>query len=139
VFARAGHPLAGRRLELTEIVDQPWALPPSSQRWRQQFDEYFFAHGLSPPKPAIVSNSATYLKALMLSGDYLSFLPAQLVAGGGELLLLDVPLPAFTPDISLTYKERTLLNPACSEVADVLREVASTLRADAPATLTKAA
>jgi DNA-binding transcriptional LysR family regulator len=125
VFARRGHPLVGRPVELTELLDHPWALPPSSQRWRQQLDEFFFAQGLSPPKPAVVSNSASYLKSLMLKGDYLSFLPGQVAAASEALLPLELQLPRLTAEVSLTYKERTLLNTACLQVAETLREVAA--------------
>ncbi|MBA3895566.1 MAG: LysR family transcriptional regulator [Sphingomonadaceae bacterium] len=139
VFARAAHPLAGRAIEVTELLDHPWALPPSSQRWRQKFDEFFFAQGLSAPKPAVVSNSAMYLKALMQKGDYLSFLPAQLAAEADLLVPIDVFPSEITIDISLTYKNRTLSNPACLEVAEILRDVAIEVTSPREPALTRAA
>jgi DNA-binding transcriptional LysR family regulator len=139
VFVRAGHPLCGRNVELADLLEHPWALPPSSQRWRQQLDEFFFAQGLSPPKPAVVSNSATYLMSLIRQGDYVSFLPAQLARSSDPLAAIDVLLSPLTADISLTYKQRTLLNTACMEVAEVIREVATAAPARDEAELTAAA
>jgi len=125
VVAREGHPLAGRRVALTDLLAQPWALPPATQRWRQALDELFFAQGLSPPKPVVTSNSAGYLVALMRRSDFLSFLPRQLVGADGCLTPIEVDgLDRFEPDISITYKERTLADPAKMEVVQVLRAVA---------------
>lgn len=139
VYVRAGHPLLEGRVEMAELLDHPWALPPSSQRWRQQLQECFYAQGLSPPKPAVVTNSATYLKALVREQDYLSFLPGLLVAGE-NVGALDVGLPEFKADIGLSYKERSLLNPGCRELAELLRETGAELSARPdPASLTEAA
>jgi DNA-binding transcriptional LysR family regulator len=122
VVVREDHPLAGRPVEISDLLEYPWALPPSSQRWRQQLEEQFLTRGLNAPTPRAVSNSASYIKALLLQGEYLSFLPGLLVRGSG-LAALDVELPAFSADITLTYKERSLRETTVRAVADILREV----------------
>jgi DNA-binding transcriptional LysR family regulator len=125
VVAREGHPLAGGVATLTDLLTHPWALPPATQRWRQTLDELFYAQGLSPPRPIVTSNSAAYLAALMRKSDCLSFLPRQTVVGEAGLTTIEVEdLPAFEPDISMTYRERSLNNPAKMEVIQVLRAVA---------------
>ena len=127
VWAAKDHPLAGRAVDLFELINFPWALPPSNQRWRQQLEEQFFSRGLSPPKPAVVSNSSTFLRGLLRGGEYLSFLPRQLVGQDEALVALDVELTQFEPEISVTYKERSLNEPAVLEVIQVLRGVAGEL------------
>jgi DNA-binding transcriptional LysR family regulator len=124
-----GFLLAGRPVDLFELVNHPWALPPSNQRWRQQLEEQFFGRGLSPPKPTVVSNSSTFLRGLLRGGDYLSFLPRQLIGEDESLVALDVELTPFEPEISVTYKERSLNEPTVLEVIQVLRGVASELTA----------
>lgn len=125
IVACADHPLAGRSVSLTDLLRYPWALPPATQRWRQTLDELFYAQGLAPPKPTVTSNSATYLIALMRRSDCLSFLPRQTVVNEGGLTTIRVAdLPAFEPDVSMTYRERSLNNPAKMEVIQVLRAVA---------------
>jgi DNA-binding transcriptional LysR family regulator len=125
VFAGAGHPLDGRRVELNELIDQRWVLPPASQRWRQQFEELFYAQGLSPPKPMVTSNSAGYLKELIVRGGYLSFLPRALVQHSPGIVALNVDMPRLRPAISITYRERSLHDTAVAEFVEVLRTLGS--------------
>jgi DNA-binding transcriptional LysR family regulator len=80
---------------------------------------------LSPPHPAVISNSATYLKALLSTGNYLSFLPRLLVGDSTDLLPLEVDMPSFSADVTMSYRERSLLNPACVEVAETFRIVSA--------------
>lgn len=125
VFAAADHPLVGRAVELHELINYPWALPPSNQRWRQQLEEQFFARGISPPKPAVVSNSSTFLRALLKDSEFLSFLPRQLIGENEGLVALQVELNPFESETSVTFKERSLNEPAVLEVVHLLRSVAS--------------
>lgn len=123
VFVRAGHPLTALGPQpLGALLVWPWALPPATQKWRQQFDALFIEQGLSPPRPTVTSNSASYLKALMRLGDHLSYLPAQLVGAGSDgLVALPVDAPRLTPEISMTFRERALLRAPVAELVQVLR------------------
>jgi DNA-binding transcriptional LysR family regulator len=125
VIAREGHPLAGRTVKRQELLDFPWALPPASQKWRQSLDELFLERGLEPPKPQVVSNSSGFLQSLIRSSDYLSFLPRQLLdlETSGGLVTLDVEMERLDPEISMSFRERSLLNASISEVVQVLRSI----------------
>ena len=129
VFVRAGHPLATLGVQpLTALLGYPWALPPATQKWRQHFDALFIEQGLSPPRPAVTSNSASYLKALMRLGDHLSYLPAQLVVPEIDgLIALAVDAPRLTPEISMTFRERALLRMPVAELVQVLRAAGAEL------------
>lgn len=127
VFASVDHPLAGRRVELRELTEHPWALPPASQRWRQQFEEQFFDAGLSPPKPKVVSNSGSYLRELIIRAGFLSFLPRELVQRSDEIVALDVQMPKLRPTISITYRERSLQDPTLVAFLEVLRSLGSAI------------
>lgn len=128
VFAHKDHPLVGQRVGRAQLVEHSWVQPPASQRWRQLFDEQFFESGLPAPKPAVVTNSATYLKALLREQGYLSFVPGLLVPEDC-FCPIETDLPQFPVEVSLTYKNRTMLNAACQEVAQALREAAAELGA----------
>lgn len=127
VVARNGHPLAGREVLRNELLTYPWALPPASQKWRQSLDELFLERGLEPPKPQVVSNSASYLQALIRSSDYLSFLPRQLldVEADDGLITLDVQMERLEPEISMSFRERALLDASISEVVQVMRSIST--------------
>lgn len=124
VFARRQHPLAeaGEPLSLELLSSQAWALPPATQKWRQHFDGLFVERGLAPPKPAVTSTSASFLKGLLREADYLSFLPRLLVEADDQIL---VPLPVAAdwpqPDISMSFRERALLKAPVAELVQVLR------------------
>jgi DNA-binding transcriptional LysR family regulator len=125
VVARSGHPLAGRPVRRQELLAFPWALPPSTQKWRQSLDDLFIERGLEPPRPQVVSNSAGFLQALIRSSDYLSFLPRQLLdlEGDSGLTSLDVDMERLEPEISMTFRERALMNAPVAEVVQVLRSI----------------
>jgi DNA-binding transcriptional LysR family regulator len=125
VLAGSGHPLAGRRVELPDLLAHPWALPPATQKWRQALDELFIAAGLSPPRPGVVSNSAGFLLALLRAGQHLSFLPRQVMPldPAFGIVAIDVAMARMEPEISLTFRERALLNAAVSEVVQSFRAV----------------
>ena len=134
VFARAGHPLAGLAapVPLETLVGHQWALPPATQKWRQHFDALFVERGLSPPAPAVTSTSASYLKALMLRGDYLSFLPRQLIARDTDgLVALAIDAVHLQPEISMSFRERALLKAPVAELVQVLRAAGQELAGDA--------
>jgi len=125
VLARAGHPLGGKPVQRNELLNFPWALPPASQKWRQSLDELFLERGLEPPKPQVVSNSAAYLEAVIRSSDHLSFLPRQLIDFEAEdgLIVLDVEMERLEPEISMSFRERALLDASVSEVVQVMRSI----------------
>jgi len=134
VFARADHPLAGSPdvITLDQLLGYQWALPPASQKWRQLFDALFIECGLSPPSPSVTSTSATYLKSLLRRGDYLSFLPSQLVVrDSDELVALPIDAPTLKPDISMSFRERALLKAPVAELVQVLRAAGQELAAEA--------
>ena len=126
VFARAGHPLDGRRVALADLAAFPWALPPATQRWRQQLDAIFAGAGLEPVRPAVSSNSASYLQAVLTRGDHLSFLPARLAADA-RLAALDVEMAALPADVTMTFRERALLSAPVGALVQVLRALGKEL------------
>ena len=127
VVAGLTHPLAGKdRVELGDLLEYPWSLPPESQRWRQLLEETFLAQGLSPPVPAMVSNSAMFIRTVVAQGDYLSYLPLQSLPGDVRTKdLKALPCEALTRkiDVSVTYRERAVLSPAAQVTLSSLREV----------------
>jgi len=126
VFARKEHPLSGKKaIRCEELLNYPWALPPASQKWRQSLDELFIAQGLTPPQAQVVSNSSSYLEALIRSSDFLSFLPRQLLnlEADEDLTTLDVEMERLEPEISMSFRERALLDASICEVAQVLRSI----------------
>jgi DNA-binding transcriptional LysR family regulator len=60
VVAGLTHPLAGKdRVELGDLLEYPWSLPPESQRWRQLLEETFLAQGHGRRAGGLFELSAT--------------------------------------------------------------------------------
>jgi DNA-binding transcriptional LysR family regulator len=130
VLAAPRHPLARKReVELSELLDFPWILPPPTQRWRQILEETFLAKGLSPPVPSITSNSASFIRTVLLDGASLSFLPLQSqpsrIARNAALVALPVEGLSRDVEVTISTRERAVLAPAAQAFVAVLREVAS--------------
>lgn len=127
VVAGPGHPLTGKtQVELGDMLEFPWALPPESQRWRQILEETFLAQGLSPPSPAVVSNSAMFIRTALLNSHYLSYLPLEsLPTQVRNVQLIALPCDALTRriEVTVTYRERTVLSPSAHAILSTLRDV----------------
>jgi DNA-binding transcriptional LysR family regulator len=125
VLCSASHKLAGRPVTLADLLDYPWVLPPESQRWRQRMNEVFLARSLAAPQPSVVSNSASFITALLMHGQYLSFLPTLVAKGrGANLITLECDL-VLESEVTFTTRARIRKSPAVQAVISVLREVAA--------------
>ena len=133
VVAGPRHPLARKtKVELSELIEYPWVLPPESQRWRQILEETFFARGLSPPIPSITSNSASFIRTVLLDNFSLSYLPLQsLPVRQRTSTLVALPAEGLARDLEVTIstRERAVLSPASHALIAVLREVAADAQA----------
>jgi len=129
VVCGPSHPLAKRdSVELGDLLEFPWALPPESQRWRQLLGETFLARGLPAPAPTVVSNSAVYLRTALFESNFLSYLPLQsLPTPVRSMNLVALPCEALTRriEVTVTYRERAVLSPAAHAILAAIREVIS--------------
>lgn len=128
VVAGPGHPLARRKtVEISNLLDYAWVLPPESQRFRQLLEETFLEQGLSPPVPSITSNSANFIRTALLDNASLSFLPMQSLPQRlrtATLVALPVAGLSREVDVTISYRERAVLSPAAHALIGALREVA---------------
>lgn len=95
IAARAQHPLARRRgLALGHTLAYPWILPAVGDVVRARIETIFDDAGLAAPVPAVQTNSAASIRALLSAGDFLSFVPERLIEGAeqaGTLAALRLP------------------------------------------------
>lgn len=130
VVAAPRHPLARKgEVELSDLLDYPWILPPPSQRWRQILEETFLAKGLSPPVPSVTSNSASFIRTVLLDGLSLSYLPLQSLPARAarHSTLVALPAEGLSRDVEVTIsiRERAVLAPAAQAFVGILRDVAN--------------
>src|SRR5215467_6203437 len=57
-----------RKIDLAELVEEPWLLVPSNSVWHASIEAAFSAHGLKMPKPSVVSFSVHLRNSLLPTG-----------------------------------------------------------------------
>ncbi|TMI99612.1 MAG: LysR family transcriptional regulator [Alphaproteobacteria bacterium] len=136
VVADAESPWARRRkIDLAELADEHWVLPPASTTNGMVVMEAFRARGLKPPKVSLVTFSVTLRTNLLTSGRHLTVFPRSMMnlyAARMSLKVLPVKLPAPQwPTVMVTLKNRTL-SPAVKLFVDQVRTQFASLDARAP-------
>ena len=122
-----------RKIELAELIDEPWCLPPPESLGGTHLQRAFRANGLDYPPPSTVVALSTQLHAsLVATGRYLGILPGAMLWYCGKRLslkVLPVELP-IQPRLRLvgivTLKNRTL-SPVAQLFIDCARDVAKPL------------
>jgi DNA-binding transcriptional LysR family regulator len=141
VFARAGHPLSRlsrSRVEVSRLLEYPWALAPHTEFWLDHFDRAFVSAGLPPPAPTVISNSASFITSMVREGDFLTYLPSLLVSRVRNVGAI-VPIAAagltVPIDINITFRSRSALPAAVSAVIEAVRSASADLGKQGPASL----
>jgi len=120
-------PLAKRRrIELAELINEPWALPPPDRALGPIFRQVFRAGGLDYPSTTVVTVSPEVRISLLATGRFLSVFPAA-ASRRTDLKVLPVNLPmAPVPVGIVTLKNRTL-SAVVQLFIEQAREVAKSL------------
>jgi DNA-binding transcriptional LysR family regulator len=119
-----------RKIELADLVNEPWTLAPSDGPSGARAAEAFRASGLEPPRTTIMTVSLNLRTRLLATGRFLTILPASTLMRHGKYCLLKA-LPVELPNSRRTIVIVTLRNRTLSPLAELFiktaREVAKTL------------
>jgi DNA-binding transcriptional LysR family regulator len=115
-----------QKIELSELIDEPWILPPYNSVPGPFLRDIFQAQGLEPPKPSISTLSNQLTTTLIATGQFLGILNRTVVASSGapvrlKILPVDIPPHKITVDI-VTIKNRTL-SPLAEAFIECAREI----------------
>ena len=119
-----------RKIDLSELMGEPWILPPAGTWYHAFVSGLFQARGLEPPKPSLVTHSVALRTRLLTEGPYITTFASSIVRFHGEgkaltMLPVDFPTQALPAGI-LTLKNRTL-SPVVERFIACAREVAKSL------------
>jgi DNA-binding transcriptional LysR family regulator len=119
-----------RKVELNQLTDDPWALPPPDSTIGMQVADAFRARGAKFPPRGVAWASASLVCALLPRGPFLGTLPASLLRFGANLPQLKVvpvnlPVPSWPVGVMM-LKNRTI-TPAVKRFIDCAREVVKSL------------
>ena len=105
-----------RRIELAELANEFWVLPPQASVIGSIVKEAFRAGGLNYPRATVVTDSPEARLSLLTSGQFITIFPAsalQVPARRSDIKVLPVELPtALLPNEIVTLKDRALSPPA---------------------------
>jgi DNA-binding transcriptional LysR family regulator len=120
-----------RKIDLAELIDEPWILVGPTSWNRPRGEEVFRAQGLSRPKPIITAESIILRARLVEGGPYLAMFASsvlrRLIADHYAIMALPVDLRAKAFSVrTVTLKNRTL-SPVVERFLACVREVAASL------------
>ena len=136
VVAGANNPWARRRrIELAELLNEPWVLPPLNSRVGAHLAMAFRDSGLDLPRSTVEAFAYEVRNSMLATGRFLSVLPVSVLRlptrrTGFRDLPVTLPLPR-TPVGIMTLKNRTL-SPVAQLFIDSAREVAKPLAKETP-------
>lgn len=127
--ARLEHPLLTRQnLELNDIVDAPWILPPHGSVLRHRCDMMFRRAGLEPPINVVDTTALLLITVLLQQTDSLHLMPVE-VARYYEamhiLRIVPIDLPCRMDAFGIITRRGHLLSPAAEVLLKALREAAA--------------
>jgi DNA-binding transcriptional LysR family regulator len=119
-----------RRIEIAELVNELWVLPPPDSVIGSIVMDAFRASGLDYPRVSVVTDCPHMRISLLVTGRFVTIFPAsafRFLAKRSELKVLPVELPmARRPNGIVTLKNRAL-GPVAQIFIDCAREVAKPL------------
>jgi DNA-binding transcriptional LysR family regulator len=114
------------KLELRDLVDEPWILAPLELMPESPFAEAFGAAGLTMPRAKVLCHSPPLRNTLLATGRYLTLVPGSMLRFSAERSLVKV-LPVKLPRWRLPVAIITLKNRTLSPVAQLFVDCASEL------------
>jgi len=118
-----------RKVELAELADEWWAMPPADSDPGSFFAEIFRAKGLDYPRARVVSFPIGVRISLLATGRFLTILPLSVLRFPDKppaLRELPIELPSVGP-VGIARLKNRPLSPAAQLFIDAARKVAKPL------------
>lgn len=125
---RISHPLVQKKqLTVEDCLDYDWILPSSDNLGRRHLDAFFLSRGLSPPEPAIESNSTMFAVSIMQKSDLIGWHPTQVIGDSKLTGLTALPIKeiTLTRTVGISLRRASVLSPASVLLIDQLRKVSA--------------
>jgi DNA-binding transcriptional LysR family regulator len=116
-----------RNIDLAELIDEPWILPPAGAWYHDLVAKLFRARGLGVPEASLVTHSVALRTRVLTEGPYITTFASSVMrlnANRYALKMLPVEFPTQPlPAGILTLKNRTL-SPVVERFLAIARTVA---------------
>jgi len=131
VVAGAANPwVKRRRIDLSELMKEKWALPAPDDAFGSFVTDAFNAAGLNYPRATVITSALDIRANLLRTGRYLSIMPEfwlQLPARHPFLKKLPVKLPITGAPIGIITLKNRKPSPAVQRFIDCARDVAKSV------------
>jgi DNA-binding transcriptional LysR family regulator len=101
-----------RAIDLAELANEPWVLPPAGSASGSVAIEAFRANGLDCPRAAVVAELADVRKSLLMAGRFISIFPESILqppVRRPELKALSIKQPLISVPVGIfTLKNRAV-------------------------------
>lgn len=125
---RVGHPLLkSKNLQLRDIANQPWILPPQGSILRARSELMFRRAGLEVPVNVVDTTAVLLIKPLLQQTDALNVMPiavAKYYESQGVLNILPIELPCRMDAFGIITVDGHILSPGAELLLKSVREVA---------------
>ena len=125
VLARPGHRLARKtQLDLADLEEADWILPPPETTLRRQLEKAFFDAGLDPPRCMVQSVSLLTNRHLLRESDLIGAWPRGVAADDlaqGRLVSLPIRLDGILWPVGVSTRKLVPLSPAAEALLAMLR------------------
>ena len=120
-----------RKIELAELVNEQWVLPPAESSIGSAFVEVFHNSGLDYPRATVFTDPAEMRISLVATGRFLTIIPTSSIlrfpTRRNEFKILPVKLPLARMPIGVATLKNRSLSPVAKLFIEHAREVAKSL------------
>lgn len=132
IVAAPNHPVRGKRtLQLADLMDERWAIPPKGTAPYEHMEQVFASNGLGVPNVVVESRSITTLKSLIARSAFLGWMAEPMYEAERRAGMIDSIQIAGTSGrrILTAFRRRTGVLPApSSKLLEELRLLASSYK-----------
>jgi DNA-binding transcriptional LysR family regulator len=129
VIVRPGHPLTEHlNLQLTDLVEQSWIVPPAGSILRDRLTSLFLSEGLEPPTETVETLAVPLVVSLLTSTNMVVALPEDLLRSqldAGQLVALPYDLGLRMDVYGIITRQGHVLSPSAEAMLEALREAAA--------------
>lgn len=127
IVVRPGHELARYpELEPQHLDNRQWVLSSVDTPLRRAFDRIFTSQNLTPPAPAIESDSVIYTKAILMETDFAAFFPPDEIfveEKTGLLRCVPVKTNVATRRVGILRRRAERLSPFAQQLVEETKAV----------------
>jgi len=129
-IVRPGHPMLDQALELSDLAEASWVVPPAGSVLRHRFELMFQEAGLEAPQHLIESAAYVFVTRMLEQSDFLAVVPTEVARyyeNYGVVKILPVPLTCTMEAFGIITRSDWLLSPAAEVMLTALKQTASRL------------